>query len=56
MNRELGSAIDLGGIDHEAAYRPEWQRVEIFARMTRRQEVRLAPLAERSRSRPANAS
>jgi L-histidine N-alpha-methyltransferase len=44
MNRELGSAIDLGAIDHEAAYRPEWQRVEIFARMTRRQEVRLAPL------------
>ena len=44
MNRELGSEIDLGGIDHEAAYRPEWQRVEIFARMTRRQEVRLAPL------------
>ncbi len=44
MNRELGSKIDLGGIDHEAAYRPEWQRVEIFARMTRRQEVHLAPL------------
>ena len=44
MNRELGSEIDLGAIDHEAAYRPEWQRVEIFARMTRRQEVRLAPL------------
>jgi L-histidine N-alpha-methyltransferase len=44
MNRELGSAIDLDAIDHEAAYRPEWQRVEIFARMTRRQEVRLAPL------------
>jgi L-histidine N-alpha-methyltransferase len=44
MNRELGSAIDLAGIEHEAAYRPEWQRVEIFARMTRRQEVRLAPL------------
>ena len=44
MNRELGSAIDLAGIDHEAAYRPEWQRVEIFARMTRRQEVHLAPL------------
>src|SRR6267378_1131591 len=44
MNRELGSEIDLGGIDHEAAYRPEWQRVEIFARMTRRQEVHLAPL------------
>jgi len=44
MNRELGSEIDLAGIDHEAAYRPEWQRVEIFARMTRRQEVHLAPL------------
>lgn len=44
MNRELGSAIDLDGIAHEAAYRPDWRRVEIFARMTRRQEVRLAPL------------
>jgi L-histidine N-alpha-methyltransferase len=44
MNRELGSEIDLGAIDHEAAYRPDWRRVEIFARMTRRQEIRLAPL------------
>jgi L-histidine Nalpha-methyltransferase len=44
MNRELGSEIDLDGIEHEAAYRPGWQRVEIFARMTRRQQVRLAPL------------
>jgi L-histidine N-alpha-methyltransferase len=44
MNRELGSAIDLDGIVHEAAYRPDWRRVEIYARMTRRQEVRLAPL------------
>jgi L-histidine N-alpha-methyltransferase len=44
MNRELGSEIDLDAIEHEAAYRPDWQRVEIFARMTRRQPVRLAPL------------
>jgi L-histidine N-alpha-methyltransferase len=44
MNRELGSEIDLNAIDHEAAYRPDWRRVEIFARMTRRQEIRLAPL------------
>jgi len=44
MNRELGSEIDLDAIDHEAAYRPDWRRVEIFARMTRRQEIRLAPL------------
>ena len=44
MNRELGSEIDLDAIEHEAAYRPEWQRVEIFARMTRRQQIHLAPL------------
>jgi L-histidine N-alpha-methyltransferase len=46
MNRELGSAIDLGTIAHEAAYRPDWQRVEIAARFTRRQEILLAPLGE----------
>jgi L-histidine N-alpha-methyltransferase len=40
----LGSEIDLDAIEHEAAYRPDWQRVEIFARMTRRQQVHLAPL------------
>lgn len=44
MNRELGSEIDLDAIEHEAAYRPDWQRVEIFARMTRRQHIHLAPL------------
>jgi L-histidine N-alpha-methyltransferase len=54
MNRELGSEIDLDAIDHEAAYRPDWRRVEIFARMTRRQEIRLAPLDRRSRSKREN--
>lgn len=44
MNRELGSAIDLDAIEHEAVYRPEWSRVEIFARMTRRQSIHIAPL------------
>lgn len=44
MNRELGTEIDLEAIDHEAAYRPDWRRVEIFARMTRRQPVHLGPL------------
>jgi L-histidine N-alpha-methyltransferase len=44
MNRELGSEIDPNAIEHEAAYRSDWNRVEIFARMTRRQQVRLAPL------------
>jgi L-histidine N-alpha-methyltransferase len=43
MNRELGSEIDLAAIEHEATYRPDWRRVEIFARMTRRQQVRVAP-------------
>ncbi|MGH7531128.1 MAG: L-histidine N(alpha)-methyltransferase [Gemmatimonadales bacterium] len=44
MNRELGSAIDLDAIDHEASHRSAWRRVEIFARMTRRQRIYLAPL------------
>ncbi|MBI4502585.1 MAG: L-histidine N(alpha)-methyltransferase [Gemmatimonadetes bacterium] len=45
MNRELGSGIDLGTIEHEAAYREEWGRVEIFARFTQRQIIHLRPLS-----------
>jgi len=48
INRELGSEIDLDAIEYEAAYRPDWQRVEIFARMTRRQQLHLAPLEGRT--------
>ena len=44
INRELGSQIEVDAIEHEASYRPDWQRVEIFARITRRQRVHLAPL------------
>lgn len=44
MNRELGSGIDLSAIEHEAAYRADWRRVEIFARITRPQRVRVEPL------------
>lgn len=46
MNRELGSEIDLDAIEHQASYRPLWRRVEIFARMRRRQRIYLAPLDE----------
>jgi L-histidine Nalpha-methyltransferase len=44
MNRELGSGIDLASIVHEAHYREEWRRVEIFARFTRRQTIHVRPL------------
>jgi len=44
MNRELGSSVDLATIEHEAVYNPTWQRVEIFARFTAPQIIRLAPL------------
>ncbi|MGH7582916.1 MAG: L-histidine N(alpha)-methyltransferase [Gemmatimonadales bacterium] len=44
MNRELGSSLDLAAIEHEAAYNAAWQRVEIFARFTTAQSIRLAPL------------
>jgi L-histidine N-alpha-methyltransferase len=45
MNRELGSGIDLETIGHEARYREEWRRVEIFARFTERQTIRVRPLS-----------
>jgi L-histidine Nalpha-methyltransferase len=44
MNRELGSGLDLATIAHEAQYREERGRVEIFARFTRRQTVHVRPL------------
>jgi L-histidine N-alpha-methyltransferase len=46
MNRELGSDIDLDAIEHEARYHPEREQVEIAARFTREQEVRVAPLGK----------
>jgi L-histidine Nalpha-methyltransferase len=44
MNRELGAGLDLDAIEHEAAYRADWQRVEIFARFTTAQTLHLAPI------------
>jgi L-histidine N-alpha-methyltransferase len=46
MNRELGSGIDLATIAHEARYREEWRRVEIFARFTQRQTIHVRPLSQ----------
>ena len=45
MNRELDAGLDVHRIDHVAVYQEAWQRVEIFARFTADQTVRLAPLA-----------
>ena len=44
INRELGSAIDLTAVEHVARYNPALEQVEIGARFTRRQEIRIAPL------------
>jgi L-histidine N-alpha-methyltransferase len=44
MNRELGSNIDVGFVEHVARYSPEREQVEICARFTRRQTIRVAPL------------
>lgn len=44
MNRELGSALDTGAIDHVARYMPRWRRVEIFARFNTEQRIEIAPL------------
>ena len=44
MNRELGSGLDLATIGHEAQYRAERGRVEIFARFTERQTLHVRPL------------
>ncbi len=43
MNRELGSDIDIDAIEHVAAYREQWQRVEIFARFSRDQAIFVEP-------------
>ena len=47
MNRQLRSNIDLSAVEHVAAYNPDVEQVEIFARFTRKQTIRVEPL-ERS--------
>lgn len=44
MNRELGSRIDIKAIEHQAAWIPDRQHIEIHARFGSRQEVQVAPL------------
>ncbi len=44
MNRELGSGIDLDAVEHVARYHPDREQVEIAARFTREQDVRVSPV------------
>jgi L-histidine Nalpha-methyltransferase len=44
MNRELGSSIDLGAIEHVAQYNPEHEQVETYAYFNSQQSLFLAPL------------
>jgi L-histidine N-alpha-methyltransferase len=44
MNRELGADLDLKSIEHQARYEPSRQRMEIFARFHRAQDIHIAPL------------
>jgi L-histidine N-alpha-methyltransferase len=45
MNRELETGLDLEHIDHVARYQPEREQVEIHARFTTSQKLRIGPLA-----------
>ncbi len=44
MNRELGAGLDVTAIEHEARYDRERERIEIHARFTTRQVLRIRPL------------
>ncbi len=44
MNRELGTAIDVDAIEHDAAYNQDQRQVEIHARFSRDQRIRIAAL------------
>ncbi len=44
MNRELGACVDIQYITHEAAYEPDRQRMEIFARFDREQDIHIEPV------------
>jgi L-histidine N-alpha-methyltransferase len=44
MNRELDAGLDLDAIEHMAEWNPEWQRVEISARLRTAQTVHVRPL------------
>lgn len=46
MNRELESGIDLSAVEHVARYDPEKGQMEILARFTREETIRVAPLGQ----------
>ena len=46
MNAELGSDVDLDGVEHVAVYNEEKQQMEISVRFTRDQEISIEPLGE----------
>jgi iron(II)-dependent oxidoreductase len=52
MNRDLGTRLDLGAIEHVAYYDQQLDRIEIFARFTREQVIELPELGRRFRIAP----
>lgn len=46
MNRELDSGIDLDSVEHEAIWNEQDKRVELYARFTAPQVIRVDPLDE----------
>ena len=46
MNRELGSGVDLDSVKHEAIWNEQESRVELYARFTAPQVIRVDPLDE----------
>jgi L-histidine N-alpha-methyltransferase len=47
INRELGSSIDVDAVEHVARYARERRQIEVFARVTRPQEIDVPSLGER---------
>jgi len=46
MNRELGSGIDLDAVEHEVVWNRRREQVELYARFTLPQTIRVGPLDE----------
>ncbi len=44
INRELGSDVDIEGIEHIAVWNPELERIEIYAHFHSAQEIHVEPL------------
>jgi len=46
MNRELGSGVNLDAVEHEAIWNEQENQVELYARFTAPQEIRVDPAGE----------